>query len=303
MARRKHDARFIFDFAGNLLFGGSGEGSSDRLFAHHNGVGHTGRIVFTNAVVTVTFTGDTAGVTAGPAPFTRDLINNAGTATVSVAGLGTATFTGSVEIISTLNDLSLFGAPAVLIAQLDNATGTSVTGILLQTGSVFSSYDLRGPAGPVSGSGGVASGSSMTPVFPTTAGNFTWAIGQPLGTSTFTAVTQSVPAISSGGVVPINSTVTTIQPGEWASIYGSNLASGTTIWNGDFPTSLGGTSVTINGKAAYLWYVRPVAPELTPGPGRFRNRLCSGDSQSRRWNLDGHRHSESVWPFVQPARQ
>jgi uncharacterized protein (TIGR03437 family) len=41
------------------------------------------------------------------------------------------------------------------------------------------------------------------------------------------------------------------------SIFGSNLASGTVIWNGDFPISLGGTSVTINGKKAYLWYVSP----------------------------------------------
>ena len=51
------------------------------------------------------------------------------------------------------------------------------------------------------------------------------------------------PAISPGGVVPLYSTVNTIQPGGWVSIYGSNLAAGTSVWNGDFPTSLGGTSV------------------------------------------------------------
>ncbi|HXM45313.1 MAG TPA: IPT/TIG domain-containing protein [Bryobacteraceae bacterium] len=65
------------------------------------------------------------------------------------------------------------------------------------------------------------------------------------------------PSISPGGVVPIDSTVNTIQPGEWVSIYGTNLASGTVVWNGDFPTSLGGTSVEIDGKAAYLEYVSP----------------------------------------------
>jgi uncharacterized protein (TIGR03437 family) len=65
------------------------------------------------------------------------------------------------------------------------------------------------------------------------------------------------PAINANGVVPVFSTVTTIQPGEWVSIYGSNLAIGTYYWQGDFPQTLGGTSVTINGKPAYLWFVGP----------------------------------------------
>ena len=67
----------------------------------------------------------------------------------------------------------------------------------------------------------------------------------------------AVPQISSGGVVPVYSSVGIIQPGEWVSVFGSNLASGTAIWKGDFSTSLGGTSVTINGKSAYLSYVSP----------------------------------------------
>jgi uncharacterized protein (TIGR03437 family) len=57
--------------------------------------------------------------------------------------------------------------------------------------------------------------------------------------------------------VSVASMATTIQPGEWVSIYGTNLASSSVIWNGDFPKSLGGTSVTINGKSAYLWFVSP----------------------------------------------
>ena len=65
------------------------------------------------------------------------------------------------------------------------------------------------------------------------------------------------PAISHGGVVPVYSPVNTIQPGSWVSIYGSNLASGTSLWNGEFPVSLGGTSVTIDNKQAFLWYVSP----------------------------------------------
>jgi uncharacterized protein (TIGR03437 family) len=33
-------------------------------------------------------------------------------------------------------------------------------------------------------------------------------------------------------------------------------------WNGTFPTSLGGTSVTIDGKAGYLWFVSPTQINL-----------------------------------------
>jgi len=74
---------------------------------------------------------------------------------------------------------------------------------------------------------------------------------------TGTGLAGALPSISPGGVVPIFSTASTIQPGEWVSIYGSNLASGITVWNGDFPTSLGGTSVKIDGKSAYLSLASP----------------------------------------------
>jgi uncharacterized protein (TIGR03437 family) len=63
------------------------------------------------------------------------------------------------------------------------------------------------------------------------------------------------PSINSGGIVPVDSTVPIIQPGEWVSIFGANLAASTVTWNGDFPNSLGGTSVTINGRPAYLAFV------------------------------------------------
>ena len=69
-----------------------------------------------------------------------------------------------------------------------------------------------------------------------------------------------VPSITPDGVVPLYSKVNvnnSIQPGSWISIYGSNLASGTTVWSGNFPTSLSGTSVKVNGKPAYLWFVSP----------------------------------------------
>jgi len=73
---------------------------------------------------------------------------------------------------------------------------------------------------------------------------------------------SSVPSITPGGVVPVYSSATTIQSGSWVSIYGNNLAGGTTSWNGNFPTSLGGVNVTINAKPAYLWFVSPTQINL-----------------------------------------
>ncbi len=79
---------------------------------------------------------------------------------------------------------------------------------------------------------------------------------------TVVVVRPEAPVITQGGVVPVYSTSTTVQTGSWISIYGSNLASSTVIWNGDFPTSLGGVSVTVNGKPGYLWFVSPTQINL-----------------------------------------
>jgi uncharacterized protein (TIGR03437 family) len=68
---------------------------------------------------------------------------------------------------------------------------------------------------------------------------------------------NQAPAINTGGVNPVYSTAQVIEPGSWVSLYGSNLASGTATWKGDFPQSLLGTSVTIDGRPAYLSYVSP----------------------------------------------
>lgn len=104
----------------------------------------------------------------------------------------------------------------------------------------------------------------------TQAGNGTYAPATPV-MQTFTVIG---PAITSGGIVPIYSTATTIQQGEWVTIYGTNLASSAVPYNGNppYPTSLGGATVTIAGQSAYLYYVSPglidlvVPAETATGP-------------------------------------
>jgi hypothetical protein len=65
------------------------------------------------------------------------------------------------------------------------------------------------------------------------------------------------PTITPNGVVPLFSTSTTLQPGSWISIYGTNFAAAPAFWNGDFPTLLSGVSVSIDSKPAYIWFVSP----------------------------------------------
>jgi uncharacterized protein (TIGR03437 family) len=77
-----------------------------------------------------------------------------------------------------------------------------------------------------------------------------------------------------------------VQPGSWVSIYGTNLASGTSLWNGDFPQSLGGTTVAIDKRPAYLWYVSPtqinlqVPDDTSTGPVNILVTTASGTASS-----------------------
>lgn len=73
------------------------------------------------------------------------------------------------------------------------------------------------------------------------------------------------PSVQSGGVISASAFggARAAAPGSFVEIYGSNLATVTRGWsgsdfnNGDAPTSLSGTSVTIGGQAAYVAYVSP----------------------------------------------
>lgn len=66
------------------------------------------------------------------------------------------------------------------------------------------------------------------------------------------------PSISSGGVVNSASYLAPLVRGELASLFGSNLASGTfSASNLPLPTSLGNASITVAGVPAPIYYVSP----------------------------------------------
>jgi hypothetical protein len=140
--------------------------------------GQLGSTGFTNALVTLTFTGDTANV--------RDIggafVNSVGTATVNVAGI-TATFTTPVMVVS---------FPAQELAFHGNDVE------ILGTVSRLQDYDLTTPIGPVSGPADVPVGlphSDITDhgrfeVFPVLFGT----------TATFTATTPEPSSLTLLGV-------------------------------------------------------------------------------------------------------
>jgi len=76
---------------------------------------------------------------------------------------------------------------------------------------------------------------------------------------------SAVPTIATGGVISADAfgAFTSVAPGSWIEIYGSNFASDTRGWQAsDFtginaPTSLDGTSVTIGGQKAFIDYISP----------------------------------------------
>jgi hypothetical protein len=109
------------------------------------------------------------------------------------------------------------------------------------------------------------------------------------------------PSITQDGIVPIYSSVPVVQPGSWVSIYGTNLATGTFTWNGDFPTSLGGVSVTIDDNQAYLWVVTPTQINLQ-APDDTTTGLVSVAVTTGKRNSDIDGNARSLRSILQSAR-
>jgi len=100
------------------------------------------------------------------------------------------------------------------------------------------------------------------------------------------------PAIQKDGLVTANQfgKFTSIAPGTWIEIYGSNLAANTRSWAGaDFhgvnaPVSLDGTSLTIGGQPAFIDYISPgqvnaqVPSNVAPGSQQVIVTTAAGTS-------------------------
>jgi hypothetical protein len=131
--------------------------------------GSLGSSIFSNALLTITLTGDTANVTGASGFFT----NTVGTATVNVSGIGLATFTSALDAF----DNQTFTPTAAA------GIGEVGSGSILDTfDSAFTSYALQTAIGPITDASfvnsSVSASTSLGALNLTSAGN-----------STFTATT------------------------------------------------------------------------------------------------------------------
>ncbi len=207
--------------------------------------GTLGASAFTETPVIVTFTGNTANIVPGPSPYSDTLVLP-GTATVSITGLGTATFTDSWYMVATYTDLAEFGVSGVEVVvcpageNFDQCSPNAANTLPIydEAGPVFYGYNLLN-FGPLTGPGGPASGKNTPTYFPTTAGELNIVHSSGSGSLTFTAQTTPAPgqilsftsgASSHAKVGYFGATFTTPCGGPWNNItfsfYGTPASGG-----------------------------------------------------------------------------
>ena len=105
-----------------------------------------------------------------------------------------------------------------------------------------------------------------------------------------------------------------IQTGSWASIRGTSLANSRRTWNAKteiindkLPTSLDGVSVTINGKAAVVYYISPGQLNILPADdsalGPVEVRVAVGNSMSNAAIAQLQKYSPAFFMFDPQGRK
>jgi hypothetical protein len=172
-----------------LAAGGAGRARADIVTFNYTvtASGVFGTSTFTDALVTLTQVADTDDVTSDSGIY----FLTPETSTVSVAGLGTATFTGPTF------DASI---PGGLVGLFSGTTAGPA--ILVVNNAAFAGYDLQGAIGPLSGGATINPGSA----FATSSGDFVFGSTSGLATVQVTLGTTAVPEASTlamGGLVAL----------------------------------------------------------------------------------------------------
>jgi uncharacterized protein (TIGR03437 family) len=188
--------------------------------------------------------------------------NSTYTTAIVSQGSGTATFTGLASSNATVTatgistrerGLNCGAYSQVTLTFAFNATD-SLT--ILTQGGLFGAgtsqtltFNVTGGTGAYSGKGG--SGTFLASLSETG----TTALITGTGSGTLTSQLTPAATILPSGIVPVFSSVPMVQVGSWISVYGTNMANATALWNGTFPTTLGGVTLTIDNLPAPLWFV------------------------------------------------
>jgi uncharacterized protein (TIGR03437 family) len=184
----------------------------------------------------------------------------AGNATPGYSGDGASALTAT---LNTPQGVAVDSAGNIFIADTGNEVIREVT---VSNGNINTIAGMNAVQGSA-GDGGLALQASLTDpsqLFLTSSGLLYIADQSSTGYQDarirLLAPALPAPTISSGGVVPIFSSATTVEQGSWISIFGTNFASTTSLWDGvtfPIPTTLGGVSVTIDSIPAYMYVVSP----------------------------------------------
>lgn len=159
--------------------------------------GALGGSPFTNALLTVTLVGDTLAVSQPLPVDLPELLVNHGTATVTIAGLGTATFNdpGGYAAVAFPVIPGEIPLPSLGIWEGFDVAANSGTGIVGVGSNSLAGYNLTSPLGPLPGfaSGGATEPDGTPVAFATNRGGLVISGTAENGTVTVTLATTTVP--------------------------------------------------------------------------------------------------------------
>ena len=184
-------------------------------------------------------------------------ISGGGSGTFSPGGSATVTFTGNgssdncTNVVQLSLNIAVTGGDTLTLLFNAQIPASLNTPDLYASGTFNGTLNVTGGTGTYSGKGGAG---TATLAVQKSVKTFTYVLN---GSLTLAGPLVPLTTITPNGIVPVFTDTPLIQPGTWISIYGTNLTNTTALWNGDFPTSLGGITVSINGKPGYFWFVSP----------------------------------------------
>ncbi len=188
---------------------------------------------------------------------------------IEVSATGSdSTYSGTITLTDKMAaspDVTLTLAPASANVQA-GGTPQQFTAAVANSGNSAVRWSIAPPLGSISQSGVYTPPPDVSGPTAVTVTAVTFGVPQKQATATVNVT----PAPGGSGPAPTITSVynnasggSTIAPNTWITIAGTNLAPDTRLWRavdfvaGQMPTELDGVSVSVNGRAAYVYYISP----------------------------------------------